>query len=345
MNAQRLAGVVFDRENNEPVINVHVYIEGSSVHAVTNLDGRFDITINSVVNLPLVISHISYETKTIFDPFVSLPDTIFVKEKANMLDEVIAQVSRYSRRQLLTAFRREFLGISQAAESCIIENEEKIDLWFDYGTHILMANCDDLVIIHNRYLGYRLYLTLEKFEVKYPGNRLGVGTPILIDFEGSTFFEDLDPFNQTIAKRRENVFLGSPSHFLLSLAYNQLDRFDYWLIIKGDIWVKKASECFTVIDMNGIKKILVTPLLVPKSHETYHGWNYYGTVQVQRARKEETQLIIFKDHFFIDTWGSPTKDLLFVGHMGSLRFGDKLPADYGVTVSKMGFSEIYKDNK
>jgi len=81
LSAQILTGIVLDKESREHVVGAHVYLEGSSLFDVTDADGRFKITVNSVVNVPLVIRHISYQPVTIPNPFTSLPDTIFVKEQ------------------------------------------------------------------------------------------------------------------------------------------------------------------------------------------------------------------------------------------------------------------------
>ena len=197
LSAQKLTGVVYDKTNQEPVAGAHVYIEGSSLYDVTDSDGKFEIRVNSVVNLPLIISHISYQTQTVNDPFHALPDTIFVDEKENLLGEVIVETGRYTRKQLLQSFRREFLGTSAAAKSCVIENEDKIGIWFDSQTHILTASCDEPIVLINQYLAYKLYLTLNKFEATYPGQRLGVGTPVVLT-ECSTFFEDLTPSNKKL---------------------------------------------------------------------------------------------------------------------------------------------------
>jgi len=65
LSAQTLTGIVFDKAHQEPVPGAHVYLEGSSLYDVRNADGRFKITVNAIVNLPLIISHISYQTMTI----------------------------------------------------------------------------------------------------------------------------------------------------------------------------------------------------------------------------------------------------------------------------------------
>jgi len=67
---------------------------------------------------------------------------------------------------MLNVFRKVFLGTSPAAESCIIENEDKIELWYNSLTYTLSAECDVPILIHNRYLGYRLYVTLIDFEAE-----------------------------------------------------------------------------------------------------------------------------------------------------------------------------------
>ena len=354
LSAQTLAGITFDKANQEPVSSAYVYLEGSSLYDVTNADGKFEITVNAVVNLPLVISHISYQTMTISNPFNALPDTIFLEEKETSLGEVVVEAGKYSRRQLLRAFRREFLGTSTTSQSCIIENENKIDIWFNRLTHTLSASCNEPVLIHNRYLGYKIYLTLEKFEVEYSGRQLDIETSIRTLLEGFAFFEDLDPFNKIIAKRRERTFIGSSAHFLRSLANGQLGK-TYWLYDKGDTeplpaskyvtvidstWMSvndaskpfSSSSYFTVIDSCDIKEIRVNQRLKAKDFATYHGWIFWGEIGIKSIRKEVSDIIFYNDTFFIDSWGNLSQpwDLFFRGFMGKQRVGDMLPVNYGI---------------
>jgi len=370
--AQKIDGIVYDKINHEPVPGAHVYFDGSSLYDVTNAEGKFEIKINSYINLPLVISHVSYQTTSVSNPFTSLPDTIYVTEKENLLSEVVVQAGRYSRKQLVNVFRKEFLGETQSASSCIIENEDKIEIWYDDRTNTLSAKCDEPVLIQNHFLGYTIKLILDKFEVTYPSRSLGAGTPILVRIESSTFFDDIASSNKIITKRREQVFEGSASHFLRALSKDTLEslntplftvpafrssgifsqrniystirrppelqqdllgKLGYILLIKGDRWAKKTDECFTVTHLNGLTEVVVDPLLKPKNFSSYHGIMYYGKIQVQRANKEETEVYFLKDTFFIDSWGNPSNDILFVGYMGSLRIGDRLPANYGMETS------------
>ena len=331
LSAQTLTGVVFDRKNQEPVIGAHVYLDKSSWATVTNVEGRFEVKVNAFVYLPLVVSHVLYQTVTVSNPFTSLPDTIFVDEKENILDDVIVTTGRYSRKQLLRAFHDEFLGNSSGARSCIIENEDKIDIWYNESTHILSASCDEPVRIHNRFLGYRLYLTLSKFEVQYEFQQLGLGESI-ISIITSTWFEDLAPTNRRIANRRESVFKGSRIHFLRALSTNRLEEEKYWLSIstlKRDTLT--FADCFTVIDSLGTKKIIVHERLEMDDKPTYAGRLYFGNLYVNRSSElsEFSSLLFYTNTFEVDALGYMSKhDILFSGYMGSLRIGDALPADY-----------------
>jgi len=327
LNAQKLTGIVFDKENQWPVSNAHVFLDGSSLNDVTDAEGRFEISAQSVLDLPLVISHISYHTKVISNPFSLLPDTIFVDEKDVILGEVFVQAGRYSRKQLLNAFRKELLGVT-GAKSCIIENEDKIDLWYDSRTYTLSANCDEPIFIRNRYLGYMVYLKLDKFEAEYTRRRLGVGQPV-VTLLYSAFFEDISLANKSIERRRKAVFEGSVRHFLLALSNEQLRNSGYLLFQNGNKYAESPDECFTVTDTLDLKKVTVNDRIRAGGRARYEGIPYFGQLQL-RYNANNTDLIFFKQIFFINSLGNLTQpeDIIFKGYMGGLRIGDLLPFDY-----------------
>jgi len=334
LQAQKLTGIVFDRKNQEPVAGAHVYLDGSSLYDVTNADGKFEIKETSILTLPLVVSHISYHTKVISSPFTSLPDTIFVDEKENLLGEVVVQAGKYSRRQLLNAFRSEFLGSSTGAKSCIIENENRIDLWYNSQTNTLSASCDEPILVHNRFLGYRIYVRLNKFEMEYTSRKFGVGQPVVF-FECTTYFNDLAPSNKNITNRREFILEGSSRHFLYALENGLSEHFGYGLYLNNNKFQTSVTECFTVIDSLGLKNVHVNNRLKPKDIPVYQGLPYFGRINVKR-NLQQTELIFYTNNFFVNEWGylSHTEDILFVGYMGALRIGDMLPADYEIVLPK-----------
>jgi hypothetical protein len=332
LSAQLLTGVVLNADNREPVIGAHVYLEGSSLFDVTNADGRFIIAVHSTVNVPLVIRHITYQPAIFPNPFTSLPDTIFVKEKEYSLSEVVVQASKYSRREMVNVFRKIFVGTSSTAFSCVIENEDKIELWYNNSSHTLSAECGEPIRIHNRYLGYRLYVTLTDFEAEFTIRGMKATEPV-IKYQCSIVFEDLASDNKRIAGRRMNTFIGSSSHFLRALATNKLEQSGYDLFESGEKNAYLLTDYFTLTDAEDFTKVVINIAPNLQRQTLYFGKPALGRLYAARNKgRETTEIIFFTTTFYINAWGqlSQPNDLLFIGHMGSLRFGDRLPVNFGI---------------
>ena len=54
---------------------------------------------------------------------------------------LITGVKPFTRKELMKAFKEQFLGTSRTGKSCKIINEDVIDLWYDVPTNQLMASC------------------------------------------------------------------------------------------------------------------------------------------------------------------------------------------------------------
>jgi len=332
LSAQLLTGIVLNAENHEPVIGAHVYLEGSSLFDVTDADGRFKIVVNSIVNVPLVIRHITYYPAIISNPFTSLPDTIFVKEQEYSLNEIVVQASKYTRREMLSVFRKIFLGTSSTAASCVIENEDKIDLWYNSLTYTLSAECDVPIRIHNRYLGYRLYVTLTDFEAEFSNRGIKATEPV-VKYQCSIIFEDLASSNKRIADRRMNTYIGSSSHFLRALATNKLNQAGYELFDSGEKDANLLTGFFTLTGAEDYTKVVININPNLQNQTLYFGYPSLGRFYAVRNKgAETTEIVFFTTIIYINAWGqlSHPNDLLFIGHMGSLRFGDRLPVNYGI---------------
>lgn len=211
---QKLEGVVFDRNNQIPVSNANVYLEGATLFTTTDSLGRFELMAKEKINSQLVISHVSYETVFVSEPFSFLADTIFPEERVLLIGEVIIGKETFNREQMLKAFYRQFLGTSRSARSCKIINEEDIILHYDKNDRLLSAVCYKPILIENKYLGYKIHLDLNYFNIKYRGKTIRGDDVSSSGFEGSFFFEDLLPDNEAIKKRRHQVYDGSATHFL-----------------------------------------------------------------------------------------------------------------------------------
>jgi len=233
---------------------------------------------------------------------------------------------------MLNVFRKVFLGTSPAAESCIIENEDKIELWYNSLTYTLSAECDVPILIHNRYLGYRLYVTLIDFEAEFPKQGIKANEPV-IKYQCSIIFEDLALNNKRIAGRRMSTYIGSSSHFLRALANNKLDEFGYELFESGEKYANLLINCFTLADAENFKKAVININPNIQNRTLYFGLPSLGRFYATRnKRAESTEIVFFTTTLHIDAWGqlSNPNHLLFRGYMGNQRFGERLPVNFGI---------------
>ena len=119
-----IAGIICDEVTKLPISDVYVYLDGTTIQTMTNTSGRFALKPTSVINTKLVISYLSYETIIIDHPFEELPDTLYMQEQIQSLNEVVVAVDRFSRRQKMAAFREQFLGLTPAGKACTIMNSD-----------------------------------------------------------------------------------------------------------------------------------------------------------------------------------------------------------------------------
>jgi hypothetical protein len=255
MNAQTLTGFVYDKATKQPVPSVYVYLDGTQIVDVTTNAGHFTLTVKQMINTNLVVRHIAYQTFIIENPFVHLPDTIYLEEQPNTLGEVTVRADRFSRQQKMRAFREHFLGMTQAGNSCRILNEDDIQLTFNLSTNTLFASSDKPIEVANSYLGYRVLFSLNDFWVKYSGTTLNSTRAQSSYYNVNTSFTDLRPNDERTKRRRDDVYEESSRNFFKSLAYGSLLNVDTVrspiLIIKDGV----PKDYFIVKDTLSIFKI------------------------------------------------------------------------------------------
>ena len=222
INAQNLTGVVYDKTTKQPIPGVYVYLDGTTIGDITANSGRFTLSIKQMINTKLVLRHIVYNTIVIETPFIHLSDTIYMEEQVNMLSEVTVQADRFSRRQKLKAFREQFLGTTQAGNSCKIVNEDDIQFSFNMATKTFFASSDKPIEVINEYLGYRIFFTLEDFWTEYSSVTLAPDKAKRTFCMTKTLFTDLKPDDIRIKKRRDDIYEESTKNFFKNLAYNPL---------------------------------------------------------------------------------------------------------------------------
>jgi hypothetical protein len=335
LQAQTIAGRVFDRATNEPIAYASVYLDGTSVYTLTDAGGSFRLTSGKVINTNLIISHLSYDPVSIPNPFDpdAIADIVYLTEKKNLIGEVVVLPDKYTRAQKLKVFRDHFLGKTEGGKSCKILNEDDIDLYFNLHNNQLTASSNNPIIIENDYLGYKITYTLADFYVTAPFYPTKFGAPQQTVIKGTTSFLDLAPKSRKIKKRRDAIYEISSVAFFKGLAAGSLQESKFMLF--NNRLPADPKNFFRTTDTLSIRKVSLLPGagLSREPELKYNGeGEIKGAIDILYDRKVQSGLIFLTDSFLVDEYGNVdlTDKLLFYGSIGSQRVGDMLPLDYEI---------------
>lgn len=219
----QISGYVTDAETGRPLENVNVYISNTTFGASTDRDGFYIIKSVPPGNHELIVSIVGYDysselillkadSKLKYD--FKLNPHIF--ETSAM--EVLADVP-YEWLKDLAEFKKYFLGQSDFAQDCEIENEEILEFTWTNDI-ILTASAKSPLKIRNNALGYQISCILASFSVntRFQSWKWSV-KPNFMSLS-STDNDSLSLWNEN----RKMAFEGSMHHFLLSLARKNLDN-------------------------------------------------------------------------------------------------------------------------
>ena len=92
-NFGQLSGKILDSKTQLPIEGVNILLEGSQIGAITDKDGYFNIENINPKTYNISISHIGYQSKTLFNIIVKKFGTpniqVFIENSANELDEIV----------------------------------------------------------------------------------------------------------------------------------------------------------------------------------------------------------------------------------------------------------------
>jgi CarboxypepD_reg-like domain len=339
--SQTISGYVYDAAENKPLEGAFVYLDGTTLSSGTDARGFFSITAGQKYNSSLIISFIGFETFRVQDPFnYEKAIKVMMREDIMTLDEVVINKKQgpFSRKEMLAAFRHEFLGRSKAGSSCKIENEKDIVLYYDLEDNTLHAEADKPIRIVNDRLQYKIDFDLAGFSVSYKRKSLLPNHILGSYFAGTTFFTDIAKKKEKAEERRREVYLGSTVHLMKTIVAGDWEkqRFGFY----AGSFPADPQEYFGISDSLTYKK--VTLLKAPDEKlRTQNGFNievkkdprykFSGAgFNILYDKKDQSSITFNKGYFYVDGNGLffPITELVFVGHMAELKAGDLLPANY-----------------
>jgi hypothetical protein len=217
-----ITGKVEDNEGR-PLAYATVFIANSTLGCISGEDGSYRLE-----NIPpgqhvLVVSFVGYNTfnKSLVIREDDIEQNVVLEPLRVELDlvEVVERKGKNSWKANYRKFRNYFLGTTGNVSECEILNPEVLRFHYSNEEKTLCATANDMLIIENRALGYRIQYILELFEVRSNGSNI---------YLGKEKFEPLIPKDEKEKQKwdqyRREAYYGSFRHFLSSVALNTLNK-------------------------------------------------------------------------------------------------------------------------
>lgn len=332
-----ITGTVTD-EKGKPLKAATVFISDSKIITSTGSDGKFLLANLEPGSFKLSVTSIGYApyNKSVIINGRSVDLQIALTVKPIVLNEVfIGKGNKWDR--YYTLFTRYFLGATDNADQCTIQNPKVIN--FSTNKNMLLADADDLLIIENNSLGYRIKYLLKKFQYNMLSS--------VVSYDGDASYEELpgtDAMKSKWAAKRLEAYNGSLMHFIRSVySGNTLKEgfmmhqvsvgdgksyFDKSLLdIKSVATVMNAS--FVSMSFTSIY-VVYDPKKAAKPLEKVDTTKYNGPMSNGTAFNSNSSLLrLYLDEAIIDKKGSyDYRAFLIQGNWSKKLVGDQLPFEY-----------------
>jgi hypothetical protein len=231
-----IKGVVLSEESNQPIAGASVYFNNTSIGTSANSEGRFSLQVPELMNSELIVSAVGYELLVFNVSAATVENKNYAFKLAAKVQQMrdVLILTDAVRQKYLSIFETNFLGITEEASRCKIENRK--DIFFTSGDakNTFRAYCDTPLVFVNKMLGYKISFELVDFYYNEQNGRTY--------YYGYTRFEELGDKNRWV-KNRKNVYRGSTLHFYRSLIANTLkeEKFQLYLIKQVSLSSNVAS--------------------------------------------------------------------------------------------------------
>ncbi|HTD41850.1 MAG TPA: carboxypeptidase-like regulatory domain-containing protein [Mucilaginibacter sp.] len=210
-----ISGRVTTSESHTGIGKISVFLSNSSYGTLTAEDGSFKLVGVKPGQYDLVASSVGFQdfTQTILVGNEPINVDIPLSPKVNQLRGVVITTNANWKKNW-EEFKKAFIGTSENAKSCIVENPHVVNLVSSARKHTLEAWSDDFLIMDNKALGYRVKFLIDTFSTN--------GITGIISWQGKAVFEEL-PGSAEQKKawklKRQETYYGSSRDFYKSL-YN-----------------------------------------------------------------------------------------------------------------------------
>lgn len=320
--SQQAGGVIVD-ENNVPVQNVNVYLDGTTFVSQTDTNGNFALNFNIMSNRMLVISCIGYHTQYLSDYNNRQDLRIQLKKAVIELNEVNISFDGFSRKQKLKLFRSEFLGRTANGRNCLIENEDQIYFAYNRALRKLQVFANAPLIVVNKNLGYRIFIDLIGFEATFYRNNINPAEMYRCTYSVLSHFEETSTAEKFL-KRRLKTYSGSQLQFFRNMVNHVWNKNNFMLFF-GD-YPAKSDDFFDVASDNNLSTVVI------KNQPTSFRKKIIASFDVLFNNKKQSIINFEIPLFTIDHFGnnSHIENIVFSGHLAEQKVGGMLPMNFGL---------------
>lgn len=342
--SQAVRGVVYDKTTGEKIKGADVFFDNTSISAVTDTNGNFEISLPNQNKYKLIVSALGYEYLVIESPSTSHKYSIHLVPEENVLNEIVIQANVFTRKEMLEAFRFFFLGHSSNAKKAKIINEDDIHLYYDTVTNTLNAFSDKPIVVYNHSLGYQIQFYLQSFQVQYRYKTLNSSQYSISLYLGYSQFKDIDKVSNRQLKNREIIAQNNSVHFFRELLKNNLSDDNYILSVSGfkvdpaeyfDIQKEGNEYMVCLLKTPSVKKPVLKKVSSSKDITLSMNSREYREEEVFmntfNMKTKEQSLFHFNSKCVrFDLFGNliNAEQINFGGYYGNLRIADMLPLDY-----------------
>ncbi|SNR17142.1 carboxypeptidase-like regulatory domain-containing protein [Tenacibaculum jejuense] len=202
-------------KSNQPLEGAAVFFNSTTIATITDENGEYQLTVPEG-KYKLVASYLGFKTverEVDINENTSLDRLNFtLEEEDSLLNEVVIGAKKKTKSKKpkyedFLVFKEAFLGRTNYAEKCKIDNQKALKYYFDPATNTFSVEAKEPIIIINRDLGYKITYNLEKFQIK----------DRIISYFGYSQYEELEGSKRKKKKWKKNrkkAYHGSLRHFL-----------------------------------------------------------------------------------------------------------------------------------
>lgn len=337
----QIRGTLIDGETRAPLPFATVFLANTTLGAVTDIEGTFNITNIPIGEYEIIVSFMGYYPlqqqvvveggKILQIELVMTPQVIDLKES---LVEDIRDKSWYAN---LKIFEEYFLGTSMNAKRSKILNPKVLIMDDQQKPGHLIVSAREPILIENPNLGYQIRFVLQSFECNPEERRWS--------YYGYPFFEELEvPARRMnrISKNRDRAYFGSLTHFLQAVYQDKLEDegFEVYLVNRLKREDQLYEEVPSEVAVSATEMVLRNeegnayfhyrkPIFVQYNHESEE--TAFSMRFNKRKSFYQTSKFILRVHRIrLEQDGRyfPASGIYTEGYMGWERIGDLMPFGY-----------------